>query len=1340
MKKRYKIVLWLFLALCVVILGFILLYSYTPIVDKAILRIINVAFDHNVKVEYDRLEGNILGNLRIRNPRIIFGGDTLFANSVSINYDAEDLVDGFINIKFLSLDQPYLVIHSKGNEKSKPEKIKGAQSIDTLINGIDFSGFPKINVSEIIIRDGMVKFSSDSGQQNFTNIQMAALGEIKPEKVEFRLKYIKGLWVERNLPLDQLSFVITGNQQRVTLNQLTLDVPGARVFAHGEIEFMPELRFLVFVDTSSVDISLLHQFADSLPFKQGNLGFYGEYIGNPKSFTGNFYFRGEMDSLNVSRISFNYYYYRRTFTLKKINLATNFGNLSGNLQVAPEGKNKVSLGFRNVNLKKLGYTAKPTDINGTLDLDFNTWDLQKITGEGKAGLYQLTFGASKVDSVYLNLKVDQGNWELQKRSRLIVEKSSQFFMDGEMSRDGIVDFHFYTDENLIDSLATRLNLGPIGGLGSLDIDIFGKISDPNVKGYVLLDSLLYEQNRAYGVEGKFEVDDIFTERLGYFKLDLSSGIIQHIPLTDGLMSMKIIKNTLQLDTVSFYNEDNYVTLRGEIKELADKIDIKISNFNFLYEHYSINATDTLMAVLKNDSLIIENFVLTATGNGEIEVRGMIDFAGESGLAVYFKNIQLFPFNQFLQWEYSLQGLLEISVEITGEMKNPLVETYMELQNFIMDTDTVGHVDARFVYDNDLLEIDYFRLNKPPATSFSMQGQIVIPEERKSEADQSLLNRNINFTADFSNIDIQNYPFFKKFNFPVTGNFGGKINISGKVNNPDGNYILSGKNIRYRDYEIPRFNFEGRVSASAITLDEGMLDFMDTDIGLKGEKAINWNIDNLADIFNDQRFSLQMSVQEDTVNFLNVLTPEVDLLLGKIDAVVNVGGTLEKPEVTGGHFNITDGTLYLSKLENPISNLQLESVFEGHVLKIKKSNALLQGDVADKNIFQKFTSILFSPIRKLLYPTKKNGKFRFSGDVDFAELDRPKIDLKLNANQIFINYYLENARLIVSANNFTITGKDTILVKGNVTVHKGEVDLNLKESEKNLLLTTGMRETPPFLQYMLDVSIPGNFYIRSSATFNSFDMMITGDLKVTQEPKGLMEMYGNLEVPKGKYFQFEEFNIRDGRIEFINPKELPNLDITAETRKYGFLFQLHVTGNINDPVKEIRIFDLQTLQDITSLYPETKDQISLLLFGVTFNELGSSAGNLVLDKGQEVISQALISRVEREARQFIGLDEIRVENTQSTVDYTTQRLNMPSERSVLSLGKYITPNLYLEYKTQLGSSGIPGMGEIPTPRLGWDAGDQIYLEYRFNRNWSVSTYYEKQLYDKFKIDLNWQYNF
>jgi len=225
-----------------------------------------------------------------------------------------------------------------------------------------------------------------------------------------------------------------------------------------------------------------------------------------------------------------------------------------------------------------------------------------------------------------------------------------------------------------------------------------------------------------------------------------------------------------------------------------------------------------------------------------------------------------------------------------------------------------------------------------------------------------------------------------------------------------------------------------------------------------------------------------------------------------------------------------------------------------------------------------------------------------------------------------------------------------------------------------------------------------------------------------------------------YFQFEEFSVRNGRIEFVNPKELPILNIYAEKKKYGNLFQLHVEGSLNNPVKEIRIYDLQNRQDITHLYPETKDQISLLLFGMTFNEIGGSAGNVALDKSQEVISEALISKIEQEARRFIGLDEIRVESEGGLIDFTNLRLNQMSKNSAISLGKYLMPNLYIEYKTQLGSSGVSSVGGASAPKLDYEVGNQVYLEYRINRNWSVSSFYAKQLYDKFKIDISWRYTF
>jgi hypothetical protein len=121
MKKRYKIILLSFLALFVFIFSFIILYSYTPIIDKAILRFINLAVDKNVTIRYSKLEGNLLGDLRIQSPQIIFAGDTLTASSISVNYSAEDLLEGYLNIKYLSIDEPLLVIHSESKEREPGE-------------------------------------------------------------------------------------------------------------------------------------------------------------------------------------------------------------------------------------------------------------------------------------------------------------------------------------------------------------------------------------------------------------------------------------------------------------------------------------------------------------------------------------------------------------------------------------------------------------------------------------------------------------------------------------------------------------------------------------------------------------------------------------------------------------------------------------------------------------------------------------------------------------------------------------------------------------------------------------------------------------------------------------------------------------------------------------------------------------------------------------------------------------------------------------------------------------------------------------------------------------------
>ncbi|OGB65310.1 MAG: hypothetical protein A2Y94_01375 [Caldithrix sp. RBG_13_44_9] len=1107
------------------------------------------------------------------------------------------------------------------------------------------------------------------------------------------------------------------------------------------MELYPQLRFLVFADTSNLELSLLRKFVPDLPYQEGNIRFYIDYIGVPNDFTGQLYLSGQLDSLKFSRIASKYQYRQRNLNLRDIDIRTNFGILNGSILIAPEGKNSIFLKFREINLKKPALSSINTNIDGILSLNFNTWDLSQISGAGKAEITDIRYGKVQLDTLMLKLEVQEGSWTLQEGSRLVVQKASQFFVNGEMSRERVLDVNLYTNRNVLDTLSRRLNLMEIQGIGSLELKISGPSNNPDVAGSVLLDSLVVQDVSTYGVEGNFELKGVMQERRGFFNLEMASGVFSEVMVTDGVVDLKFNYNILQIDSISFYNGNNYVTIKGRLELLEKQLEINLWNLVFQYQDYRIFSSDTLQAFLENDSLMIENFVLHATGDGEIEVRGMVDFEGESGLGVYFDNIQLLPFNQFIQWNYDVKGVAEISLTMSGQPDSLRVQGLINLFNFSLNDDRIGDLNAELTYADNIFQFDRFYFEHSPGSYLSLKGDVILPSRKKTNESAHLSEEEkLNIALDFANIKLADYPFISDQNYPLNGTFGGSLKVEGTLSDFMANYFFKAVDLQYKDYVFPEINLTGSMNPRAIVLENGLINFMDTEISLQAEKPINWNFNQLDSLFQNREFSLRMQMQEDSIKFLNVLTPEVDLLIGDIFASFDLGGTLDEPRFLSGRFDIKDGSLYLSKIENPFTEVQFKSSIEGNKLIIQQCQAKSLGDVSDKGFLAKITSFFTDPIKKVFFSQQDEGELKISGSIDLTEMIRPQIDLKVQANRVYINYFLENAQIIFSTKNLTISGRDTILLAGDITIHKGEVFLDLIESEKNLLLTTTVRETPPYLHYLLGVSIPGNFYVRSSALFNSFDIMLMGDLQIIQEPKGLLEMYGNLEVPKGKYFQFEEFAVRDGRVEFVNPKELPNLNIFAEKKKYGYIFQLHVEGNFNNPVKEIRIFDMQTREEVTHLYPSTKDQIALLLFGMTFNEIGGSAGNVALDKGEEVINQAIISRIENEARRFIGLDEVRVESQGGLIDFNNLRLNQISENSAISFGKYVMPNLYLEYKTQLGSKDGATVGEGGSPKLGWEVGNQIYLEYRINRNWSVSSFYARQLYDKFKIDVNWRYSF
>ena len=123
-------------------------------------------------------------------------------------------------------------------------------------------------------------------------------------------------------------------------------------------------------------------------------------------------------------------------------------------------------------------------------------------------------------------------------------------------------------------------------------------------------------------------------------------------------------------------------------------------------------------------------------------------------------------------------------------------------------------------------------------------------------------------------------------------------------------------------------------------------------------------------------------------------------------------------------------------------------------------------------------------------------------------------------------------------------------------------------------------------------------------------------------------------------------------------------------------------------------------------------------------------------GEGVLNTSVETILERSAEKYIGLDRVEIQSSDKLVDIQSFKLNNGLKDASIALGKYISNNLYLEYRSQFAG------GSIPAPRLSWEPGNQIGLEYRINKNWSLDSYYSQTLQgnNKIKISLAWKMTF
>ncbi|UCC11359.1 MAG: translocation/assembly module TamB domain-containing protein [candidate division WOR-3 bacterium] len=256
---------------------------------------------------------------------------------------------------------------------------------------------------------------------------------------------------------------------------------------------------------------------------------------------------------------------------------------------------------------------------------------------------------------------------------------------------------------------------------------------------------------------------------------------------------------------------------------------------------------------------------------------------------------------------------------------------------------------------------------------------------------------------------------------------------------------------------------------------------------------------------------------------------------------------------------------------------------------------------------------------------------------------------------------------IGSGNFSVGVEDNVpFYLGSITVKKAIVPIEFgMELEQEP--TDEVSEN-----YRANIRIKGerNIWLRN----RDADIEFGGELYIVKE-EGPLYLSGELQTARGNYYWLNHvLSITEGRVTFI-PEEIidAELDIWAEMQTRDrdpisnkpVTIRLHMFGMMTEPIFEF-------FTDPAGIYSE-QDIITYLNLNMTWKELASmKEGELAGAALPYALVSWLESDVSRRIRRATGLDYFMIES----------RLFEPEEKIRLTVGKYISKDLFITYTSDM----------------------------------------------------------
>lgn len=500
---------------------------------------------------------------------------------------------------------------------------------------------------------------------------------------------------------------------------------------------------------------------------------------------------------------------------------------------------------------------------------------------------------------------------------------------------------------------------------------------------------------------------------------------------------------------------------------------------------------------------------------------------------------------------------------------------------------------------------------------------------------------------------------------LDGRYNGKIQASGSLadrNRPVRHAVLDLRigagTLRRTDLTAPlKASFSGASLTSR--LENGDLRG-ELQLKLAGEDSVrgHWLLPDLRfDQPGRQRLNVQASTRLQNLALLETLIPGIAALQGQFTGDFGVTGRLEQPRVAG-NFSLRAG------LQIPAAGLALDKIsLNGHSVDYRRWR--IEGQA-------------------------ESGTGHLSLEADLEPRSTAALEgrLSLSGND-FLAVNLPDARVIVSPDIHLRLANNLATINGQLDIPEASIRIPDRSSavreSSDVVIVNPQEDKKPLRQaHPFQVSTELDIHLGEKVHFDGYGLStdVQGNLRLAQKSEKPFTANGSLSLVNAAYTAYgQTLAVEKGRI-FYSGGLLtrPGIDLRAIRKTGEVTAGIEVSGLVQQP--SIRLFSQPAL-------PQS-EILSYLLLGRPTRQASSAEGQLLAQaaskmglKGGNLIASRL--------GETFGLDKLTLEAGDTY------------QQTSVSVGKYLTPRLYIDYSLGL-----------------LDAVNRLRLNYQISKRWSVQT--------------------